>query len=245
MRTNYPTLSREQMAHYNQQGYLVVEELLTDDEVDAFVRHETECTDRPRHLQLHREDEKWLDLAHHPMITGVVQQLLAGHPSIVQTMYMNKQAQGGTGIALHQDTHYIRNEPNSLMACWLAMSDTDAGNGGLCVVPGSNQKGLYEFSKVRDESEHTSWERDYPMRDRSGKEWAETMHSFDIEGVTDNEVTKLTVRKGAGVFFTGMTVHGSYANYSTDRPRLAFATHYIREDTWIYRTDIQDTIPVR
>ena len=83
------------------------------------------------------------------------------------------------------------------------------------------------------------------MRDRSGKEWAETMHSFDIEGVTDNEVTKLTVRKGAGVFFTGMTVHGSYANYSTDRPRLAFATHYIREDTWIYRTDIQDTIPVR
>ena len=29
MRTNYPTLSGEQIAHYNQQGYLVVEKLLT------------------------------------------------------------------------------------------------------------------------------------------------------------------------------------------------------------------------
>ncbi len=31
-----------------------------------------------------------------------------------------------------------------------------------------------------------------------------------------------------GVFFTSLTIHGSFANPSTDRPRLAFATHYVR-----------------
>ena len=245
MRQTTPALSADQIEQYQTEGYLLVENLLTPEEVDTFVSYEDRRTEIPRHLKLHCEDEQWSHLAHHPTITGIVSQLLTGAPSIVQTMYMNKTPQGGTGIALHQDTHYIRNEPNSLMACWLAMSDTDPDNGGLCVVPGSNHKGLYAYDRVRDESEHTSWEKDYPMRDREGKEWAETMHSFDIAGVDEDEIKKLTVPKGAGVFFTGMTIHGSYANHSPDRPRLAFATHYIREDTWVYRTDIQETVPVR
>ena len=41
------------------------------------------------------------------------------------TVYMNKAPRGGTGIAMHQDTHYLRNEPNTRMACWIALSDPD------------------------------------------------------------------------------------------------------------------------
>ncbi len=235
-----------QIEEYHNEGYLIIENLLTTEEIDAFVNYEATQVDcGPRGLQNHRSDQQWAQLAHHPNIVGVVRQLLNGTPEIVQTMYMNKAPQGGTGIALHQDTHYIRNEPNSLMACWLAMNDTDRDNGGLCVLPGSNHKGLYEFTRVRNESEHTAWEKDYPMRDSNNVEWLETMHSFDIIGVSKDEIKRLTVPKGAGVFFTGMTVHGSYANHSTDRPRQAFATHYIHTDTWIYRCDIQDTVPVR
>ena len=235
-----------QIEEYHNEGYLIVENLLTTEEVDAFVNYEaTQIDCRPPGLQNHRSDPQWAQLANHPHIVSVVRQLLDGPPEIVQTMYMNKAPQGGTGIALHQDTHYIRNEPNSLMACWLAMNDTDPDNGGLCVLPGSNQKGLYEFTRVRNKSEHTAWEKDYPMRDPNKVEWLETMHSFDIIGVSEDEIKRLTVPKGAGVFFTGMTVHGSYANHSTDRPRQAFAIHYIHTDTWIYRCDIQDTVPVR
>ena len=239
-------LAPTQIEEYHNEGYLIIENLLTAEEVDAFVNYEATQVDcGPRGLQNHCNDSQWAQLAHHPNIVGVVRQLLDGPPEIVQTMYMNKAPQGGTGIALHQDTHYIRNEPNSLMACWLAMNDTDPDNGGLCVLPGSNQKGLYEFTRVRNESEHTAWEKDYPMRDPNKVEWLETMHSFDIIGVSEDEIKRLTVPKGSGVFFTGMTVHGSYANHSTDRPRQAFAIHYIHTDTWIYRCDIQDTVPVR
>jgi len=224
---------------------LIVADLLTDEEVEAFVQYEAEReSTEPRGLQSHREDDQWKGLAHHPKIAGIVSQLLGGGPRVVQTMYMNKAPQGGTGIALHQDTHYIRNEPNSLMACWLALSDTDGENGGLCVVPGSHLRGLYEFEKVRDEGEHAAWETVYKMRGPNGEEWEENMHSFDIVGLEQDEVVRLSVPSGAGVFFTGMTVHGSYANRSSDRPRRAFATHYIGEETWIYRRDLQDPVPV-
>jgi ectoine hydroxylase-related dioxygenase (phytanoyl-CoA dioxygenase family) len=51
-------------------------------------------------------------------------------------MYLNKTQENNLGIALHQDTHYIPNTPNTLLACWIALSDTDETNGGLFVVPG-------------------------------------------------------------------------------------------------------------
>ena len=240
-----PQLNPAQIDHYRQNGYLVVDGLLTCTEVDAFVAYESGLDDiGPRGLKNHRDDEQWAQLAHHPNITGVVRQLLASSPRIVQTMYLDKAPRGGTGIALHQDTHYLRNEPNTLMACWIALSDTDPDNGGLCVIAGSNHKGLYDFTKVRDEGEHTSWEKPYPMRDRDGKEWEELMHSFDILGVEEDEIEQLTVAKGSAVFFTGLTVHGSYANHTPDRPRRAFATHYVGEETWLYRCDVQETEPV-
>ena len=53
-------------------------------------------------------------------------------------MYMDKKPKGGIGVALHQDTHYIRNDPNTLMACWIALSKTEPENGGWYVVPGSH-----------------------------------------------------------------------------------------------------------
>ncbi len=246
MSTEHPPLDSRDIAHFHQQGYLLVENLLTSEEVDAFVQYEAR-DQQPvaRGLQHHKVDDQWTHLAHHPRIAAIVRQLNGPNPQIVQTMYMNKAPDGGTGVALHQDTHYIRNEPNTLMACWIALSDTDADNGGLCVVPESNTKGLYSFERVRNTGEHTSWEQVYPMSDRQGKAWDETMHSFDITGLEEDEIVRLNVPCGAGVFFTGMTVHGSFANHSADRPRRAFATHFVQEGTWIFRRDLQDIVPLR
>lgn len=245
MSTSAAPLSDQQVATFHSQGYLVVKDLLTKEEVDHFVRYEAAADQPgPRGLQNHKTDTEWSHIAQHPRIVAIVRQLGRSEPHIVQTMYMNKAPEGGTGVALHQDTHYIRNEPNTLMACWLALSDTDAENGGLCVVPGSNNKGLYSFEKVRDTSEHASWEQAYAMSDRDGKSWDETMHSFDITGLREEEIVRLSVPSGAGVFFTGMTIHGSFANRSADRPRRAFAIHYIQQGTWIYRRDLQETQPI-
>jgi ectoine hydroxylase-related dioxygenase (phytanoyl-CoA dioxygenase family) len=81
------------------------------------------------------------------------------------------------------------------------------------------------------------------MRDRNGREWKQVFYSFEIEGVGRPQMVFLTVPKGAGVFFSGMTIHGSYANASKDRVRRAFATHFVARGTWMFRADVQDMVP--
>ena len=82
------------------------------------------------------------------------------------------------------------------------------------------------------------------MRDAQGKTWTESMHSHEVDGLDPEEIEYLTVPRAGGGFFTSMTIHGSFANASSDPKRLAFATHYVREGTWVYRRDIQNTVPV-
>ncbi len=241
------SLTPEQVEAYRANGFVQVPDLLTRPEIDAFLECEA-ATKPPEILELglrrHTADPQWRFLASHPRVAGSAAQLLGGPPTIVQTMYMAKAPRGGAGIALHQDAHYIRNEPGTLMACWLALSDTDRNNGGLCVAAGSHLAPLRKTRPPKDSSEHASWVKDYAMRGPDGREWSETMHSHEVADVHPDELTYLTVPRGSGVFFTGRTIHGSYANRSDRRPRLAFATHYVKTGTWVYRRDIQDLTPV-
>jgi ectoine hydroxylase-related dioxygenase (phytanoyl-CoA dioxygenase family) len=69
------------------------------------------------------------------------------------------------------------------------------------------------------------------------------MYSFEIEGLDESRIERLTVPKGGAVFFDGLTIHGSYANRSKDRIRRAFAVHYVGEGSWVFRDDVQDVRP--
>jgi ectoine hydroxylase-related dioxygenase (phytanoyl-CoA dioxygenase family) len=68
------------------------------------------------------------------------------------------------------------------------------------------------------------------------------MYSYDNHALTRDQVEMLTVPNGGGVFFSSLTVHGSYANETEDQPRQAFATHYVRDDTWVFRQDLQGMV---
>ena len=110
-------LTPDEIAQYERDGVLVVGDLLTDEEIETFLAEEK--NEKPQAwqklgLRRYTADPQWQHLATHPTISGIVEQLLGGSPRVVQTMFMNKRPEGGTGVALHQDTHYIRNEPNTL-----------------------------------------------------------------------------------------------------------------------------------
>ena len=245
------TLSESDIQSYHDNGYLVVEGLLDESFVDKFVAYEAEP--KPdgwrQNLRNHTTDEMWRQVSNSPKVTAIVEELSGGRPYIVQTMYMEKPpaglaAVGGAGVALHQDLHYLPCDPPNLIACWIALTDTDAENGGLCVIPGShNVDDLYSTHKNENTADHDSWEIEYLMKDRSGKTWTEKMYSFEIDGLNEEDVVRLTVPKGGGVFFGGKTIHGSYGNRSVDRYRRAIATHYVPEGTWVTRVDVQETVP--
>jgi ectoine hydroxylase-related dioxygenase (phytanoyl-CoA dioxygenase family) len=244
---NARRLTRDELDRYRTKGFLVVPDLLTQAEVDHFVSYEAGQSREWRgRLDNHKRDPEWRAVAAHQNIAGIASQILSADPFIVQTMYLEKHpGEEAKGTALHQDTHYLPTEPNTLMACWLAMSDTDGDNGGLCVLPGSHTGGLASTERATSLKDHQIWESEHLMRDRDGKEWKQVFYSFQIEGIGRSQMEFLTVPKGAGVFFSGMTIHGSYANRSRDRVRRAFATHFVAEGTWVLRADVQDVFPVR
>jgi ectoine hydroxylase-related dioxygenase (phytanoyl-CoA dioxygenase family) len=239
-------LSQEQTKQYHDEGYLVFPNLLSEQEVEEFIAYETTQDPEWRnHLDNHKRDEPWARAAKHPYIVGIVQQILdSKKPMIVQTMYLEKRpAEAGKGTALHQDSHYLPNEPNTLMACWLAMSDTGGENGGLCVVAGSHTVGLYSTHKATNLKDHRMWESEHLMRDRGGREWKEKFYSFEIDNLDTSRVLNLKVPKGSGVFFSSHTIHGSYGDKSAGRIRRAFATHFVDESTWVFRADVQNVVP--
>jgi ectoine hydroxylase-related dioxygenase (phytanoyl-CoA dioxygenase family) len=240
-------LDHEEAMSYRKTGFIVIPGLLTSSEADRFVEYEAgQSRDLREKLDNHKRDEEWRAIAAHPNIVGVARQILGTWPMIVQSMYMEKSpGEESRGTALHQDTHYLPTDPNTLMACWIALSDTDKENGGLCVLPGSHAKGLYKTHKATSTKDHQVWESEHLMRDRSGKEWKEIFYSFEIDGVDRSQMEFLRVPKGAGVFFTGMTIHGSYANTSKNRVRRAFATHFVADGTWVLRADVQGVVQAR
>jgi len=238
-------LTDAQIADYRRNGYMVIDKLLCAEEVNAFLAHEeTRPKELDHRLNTHVTDPQWHYLATHPNVAGVAEQLIDGTPRIVQTMYMPKKAAETTvGTAMHQDSHYIPSQPNTLMACWIAMSDTGPDNGGLCVVPGSHLQGLRTTHQSTGD-EHLNWSAEHLMRDREGKQWTENFYSFEIDDLDAGSIRKLEIPAGDGVFFTSMTIHGSFANRSSSRDRLAWAIHYVKDGTWIFRADVQNTVAV-
>ncbi|MCE9591126.1 MAG: phytanoyl-CoA dioxygenase family protein [Planctomycetes bacterium] len=237
-------LTPGQVDQFNRDGFLVVNNLLSPAEIAAYIEHQSKP--RPKEwnlgLQCHKADPMIKRLANHPNILSIVRQLVGGRARIVQSMPLDKAPAGGKGIPLHQDTHYLPCEPNTLMACWIAVTDTDAGNGGFCVVPASHKRGLHPTHWSQDPTQREEFETTYTMRDRAGKEWQVPMKRFEIDNLRQQDILPLTIPKGGGVFFHGMIIHGSFANPSPDRIRRAWAVHYVHEKTWLLRTDVQDAV---
>lgn len=82
------------------------------------------------------------------------------------------------------------------------------------------------------------------MSSPDGRKWSTELYSFEMDDLEQMEIKHLSVPAGGGVFFTGLTIRGSYANLSLSKYRRAFAIHYVGQGTWVYRSDIQQLVEV-
>jgi phytanoyl-CoA hydroxylase len=211
---------------FAENGYVVVPRLFSAAEVERYREHYMAVRKRgsypgdlagvdaasndplkrfPRMIHMHRWDDISLDWMIEPRINACLTGLLGQEPYAVQTMLYFKPP-GARGQALHQDNFYLRAQPGTCMAAWMALDRCDEANGCLQVVPGS----------------HT-WEL-------LCTEKADTTVSFtDVTVPLPPGVESLPVVMEAGdvLFFNGALVHGSLPNVTTDRFRRALIGHYI------------------
>jgi ectoine hydroxylase-related dioxygenase (phytanoyl-CoA dioxygenase family) len=158
-----------------------------------------------RLMHPHRHDKLSFDWLIEPRIAAWLTALCGKAPYAVQTMVYFKPA-GARGQALHQDQFYLRVQPGTCIAAWMALDDCDEENGCMQVVPGSQNWDLLCTVK------------------------ADTTQSFTDVTVPlpEGEHTAPVVMKAGDVlFFNGQLVHGSFPNTSSDRFRRSLIAHYI------------------
>ncbi|MGW5194149.1 phytanoyl-CoA dioxygenase family protein [Kribbella sp. NPDC004138] len=159
----------------------------------------------PRMAQMHRWDDESLRWMIDPRIDEVMTTLLGRSPYAVQTMIYFKPP-GSRGQALHQDNFYLKADPGTCVAAWMALDRVDEANGCLEVVPGSHRWPILCTEK------------------------ADTTVSFTDVTVPlppAEAAVPVVMEPGDVLFFHGALVHGSNPNTTTDRFRRALIGHYI------------------
>lgn len=159
----------------------------------------------PRVMHPHQVNELALRYLLDPRFGRIVEQLLGEEPLAAQSMFYFKPP-GARGQALHQDNFYLRVEPGTCMAAWVAVDRCDRENGGLEVVPGTHRMEVF------------------------CPEEADTSVSFTTHYVPPPpglHPVPVDMEPGDVLFFNGSLVHGSGPNHTTDRFRRAFICHYV------------------
>ena len=159
----------------------------------------------PRVMHPHRIDDLSLRVLLDTRLREILEELLGEEVLAAQSMFYFKPP-GARGQALHQDNFYLRVEPGTCVAAWIACDVIDRDNGGLEVVPGTHRMDVF-CPEVADAE--LSFAREYVP---------------PPPGLTPVPVD---MAPGDVLFFNGSLVHGSQPNRTTDRFRRSFIGHYV------------------
>ena len=219
---------------YQEQGFLVVHDLVAADEVDELLGHIADLAggSRPRVHMLHRELPIHERFLLHPRILDVVQALVGPDVLALQSMLFLKQP-GAPGQGYHQDSFHIQTVPDTLVGAWLALDRVDEENGCLWMTTGSNHEPVYP-----DGSERA---RPGGHRLLAGIRWVAGADDPDEERNDLAAVARryagrevpVELEPGDVAFFSGRILHRSHANRSATRMRRSFVGHYCNARSFV------------
>ncbi len=223
-------LGDEQVAQCEQDGFLIVEDLLSKPELETIRRRIVDIVegrtdfpeehlefepnaDRTRHLDNFRKlnncaehDQVFLDHARNPGILSVVESLLGPDIKLMGDQFFLKPP-GGIEKTYHQDSPYFSIEPMDLVSSWAAIDDVTLDNGCMWVVPGSHKGGPLEHSQA------------WMVGDR--KDMCVPDSAFDR-----SKEVPITMKAGSVSFHHSLLLHRSGPNNTPNR-RRGLASHYM------------------
>jgi phytanoyl-CoA hydroxylase len=216
-------INHDLIDQYQQNGFVIVSGLFSQEEVQMYIDHymalnaeghgegreiadETDPLKKyPRLMHPHRHDRISMDWMLDKRIVECLEALLGAEPYATQTMVYYKPP-GSRGQALHQDQFYLRVQPGTCMAAWMALDRCDEENGCLQIVPGSGNLPVLCSAQ------------------------ADLSKSFSPDTVYVPEgmgTVPVILEPGDVLFFNGCVIHGSFPNTSETRFRRALIGHYV------------------
>ncbi|WP_020617611.1 phytanoyl-CoA dioxygenase family protein [Paenibacillus daejeonensis] len=235
-------LTEEQRIFFQENGYVLIKKGCSDDLINAFNGHIYDVRNQDpmpqwaacdatkkytlRLFNPHKHDSFSRQMMKLPLVRDGLAQLMGQKAVCVQSMYFYKEP-GSPGQASHQDYYYIKNDPMTMIAAWIALEEkVDEENGCLWVMPGTHKLGLLSHGAVRNHDEHEPW-------------------TEETEGVDTTKQIPVIMEKGDILFFHELLIHSSNRNRSKDRWRRSYVCHYIREDANVtFREDLREKYPL-
>jgi ectoine hydroxylase-related dioxygenase (phytanoyl-CoA dioxygenase family) len=223
-------------AFFADNGFLVLEDALSIDEVNTFnvetaqicrgnrgeVRGVTPAAPDDTDLEVmrrylcihfpHKISPLAYSLLSHPRALEVLTRVIGENVKCMQSMLFIK-ASGKPGQAWHQDEFFIPTRDRSLTGAWIAMDDATVENGCLWVIPGSHKHGVL-----------------WPQQAHNDKR-------FDCTGeamyypYTDDDAVPVEVKRGSIVFFNGYLLHRSLPNHASSGFRRSLVNHYMSAES--------------
>ncbi len=172
---------------------------------------------------LHRKLELHERYMLHPRVLDVLEVLIGPDVLALQTMLFLKPA-GSDGQGWHQDSYYIPTHPDTLCGAWIAIDDCDEQNGAMWFAKGSGAEPVYPPCP----------EVEYGFGDKLVGD-IRYVNGVSNTDDTKNGLTRVadrydqvlaTMRAGDVAFFNGHVLHRSKRNWSRDRFRRSFVSHY-------------------
>ncbi|XP_075455622.1 phytanoyl-CoA dioxygenase, peroxisomal-like [Ascaphus truei] len=234
-------LSGEQRHFYEENGFLVVKNLVSAEDIERFrMEFERLCKKEVTipGLMIMRDvaiakseyvpDQKAITKVQDfqeapelfrycslPQIIKYVECFTGPNIMAMHTMLINKPPDAGKKTSrhpMHQDLHYFPFRPAERIACaWTAMERIDRSNGCLVVLPGTH-KGKLE-------------QHDYPEWEAGVNKMYHGVRTYD----PNIPRVHLSMEKGDTVFFHPLLIHGSGMN-KTAGFRKAISCHYASSD---------------
>lgn len=211
-------------ALYEENGYVIFPEVLdrdliaeADSHVDWLMKKHPDL--RPEHLghMLSRDDPFWLRLVSDDRLLDIAEQFIGPDIALFATHYICKPPRTGQAVLWHQDGAFWPLEPMNAVTLWLAISESDAGNGCLRVIPKSHHR---ELAGMKESDDTNS-----------------VLRSQIIDAQLDHvQPDDLVLQPGGVSVHHPNSVHGSNPNTS-DRWRRGLTIRYIPTSTRITKPE--------
>ena len=227
-------LTDKQINDYFEQGYLLVENVITDaqlktlqnitydfieasrnvtesnDIYDLDVGHTAENPKLTRIKLPHKQHAYFDEILRNSGVTEVLRNLLGDDATLLTSKLNTKAPGGGAAVEWHQDWAFYPHTNDSLLAFGLLLEDVDMENGPLQVVPGSHKGPI--LSHHNQGIFCGAIDPDDP----------------DFE---KDKIVSLTGKAGSMTVHHVRTLHGSAPNRS-DRARLILFYEIAKADAW-------------
>ncbi|MCZ6676329.1 MAG: phytanoyl-CoA dioxygenase family protein [Candidatus Poribacteria bacterium] len=221
---NPSKLTKEQIQHFNEKGYIFPLDVFSEDEIVAHREYFDQLMAKVMKAGWnsysingwHARCPGIYDLVREPRILDYVQDVLGENLIGWATHYFCKMPGDTKRVSWHQDASYWPLTPSKTVTLWLAIDDTDVENGAMQFIPRSHLHGQIAFERSTAEEENVL---------------NQTVHGPEQYG---DAPVSIELKAGQISLHSDLLLHGSAPN-SSDRRRCGLTLRFVPPEVRAYR----------